>query len=72
MAISHDLSSEIATALFAAEERTPAELDKLKKMVFQIYSTLEQLTVAEHPARQTSAAAAKAGAAARTNSEEVI
>lgn len=46
MAISHELSSEIATALFAAKEsqqRSPGELRDLKDMVFKIHSTLEQL-----------------------------
>ena len=43
MAISHELSSEIATALFTAKERSQGELHELKEMVFQIHSTLEQL-----------------------------
>lgn len=44
MAISHELSSEIATALLAAKERSPRELNDLKEVVFKIHSTLEQLT----------------------------
>lgn len=43
MAISHELSGEIATALFAAKERSPRELDDLKEMVFAIHATLERL-----------------------------
>ena len=43
MAISHELSSEIATALFTANERSLDELPDLKEMVLQIHSTLEQL-----------------------------
>ena len=43
MAISHELSGEIATALFAAKERSPRELSDLKEMVFAIHATLEQL-----------------------------
>jgi len=43
MAISHELSGEIATALFAAKERSPRELHDLKEMVFAIHATLERL-----------------------------
>lgn len=43
MAISHELSSEIATALFTAKEKSQSELLDLKEMVLQIHSTLEQL-----------------------------
>lgn len=43
MAISHELSSEITTALLAARERSPGELDDLKEMLLQIHSTLERL-----------------------------
>ncbi len=45
MAIANELSSEIATALFAAKERSPRELNDLKEMVFEIHSTLQQLAV---------------------------
>jgi hypothetical protein len=44
MAISHELSSEIAAALFTAKERSPRELNDLKEIVFKIHSTLQQLT----------------------------
>jgi len=44
MAISHELSSDIATALFAAKERSPGELNDLKETIFQIHSTLERLS----------------------------
>ena len=44
MAISHELSSEIATALLTARERSPGELDDLKEMLLQIHSTLEGLS----------------------------
>jgi hypothetical protein len=51
MAISHELSSEIAAVLFAAKERSPDELNDLKEMLFKIHSTLEQLTDEENVAR---------------------
>jgi hypothetical protein len=34
MAISHELSGEIATALLAAKKRSPRELSDLKEMIF--------------------------------------
>ncbi|MGH9970129.1 MAG: hypothetical protein ACREBG_20365 [Pyrinomonadaceae bacterium] len=63
MAISNELSSEIATALFAAKERSPRELSDLKDMVFEIHSTLQQLTEnaradRRHPERDTQNSAA--------------
>ena len=51
MAISHELSSEIAAALFSAKERSPGELNDLKDMVFRIHSTLEQLSDEDRLAR---------------------
>ena len=48
MAISHELSSEIATALFASGEKTPRELHDLKQMVLEIHSALEGLTEKPH------------------------
>ena len=45
MAIAHDLSSEIATALLTSRERSPDELLHLKEMLLEIHSTLEGLTV---------------------------
>ena len=51
MAISHEVSSEIAAALFAAKERLPHELNDLKEIVFRIHSTLEQLTDEDRMAR---------------------
>jgi hypothetical protein len=43
MAISHELSSEIAAALLAAKDRSPRELEDLKKTLLLIHSTLQQL-----------------------------
>jgi len=44
MAISHELSSEIAAALFAAKDRSPHELKDLKETLLVIHSTLQRLT----------------------------
>jgi len=43
MAISNELSSEVATALLAAKDRSPEELTDLKILVLQIHSTLRQM-----------------------------
>lgn len=51
MAISHELSSEIAAALFTAKERSPRELNDLKEIVLKIHSALQQLTDKDRIAR---------------------
>lgn len=43
MAISNELSSEVATALLAAKDKSPEELTDLKSLVLQIHSTLRQM-----------------------------
>lgn len=43
MAISHELSSEIAAALLTAKEKSRRELDDLKDIVLTVHRTLEQL-----------------------------
>lgn len=52
MAISHELSSDIATAILSAEKRTPGELHDLKKIVLQVHSILQQMTDQERAARR--------------------
>lgn len=44
MAISSELSSEIAVALLSAKNKSPRELDDLKEIVLRIHSTLQQMT----------------------------
>jgi hypothetical protein len=51
MAISHELSSEIAAALFAAKDRTTNELNDLKEILLVVHSTLERLSDDAHLAR---------------------
>jgi hypothetical protein len=43
MAISNELSSEIASALIATKERSPEELNKLKDILLEVHSTLQSL-----------------------------
>lgn len=68
MAISHELSSEITTALFTAKERTPRELSDLKEMLLQIHSTLEEMQrpLAHDDDEYLEAKAAKASAGGLT------
>ena len=44
MAIDHELSSEIATAVLAGKKRDPRELDDLKEIVIRVHATLQKLT----------------------------
>jgi len=62
MAISHELSSEIATALLAAKDRSPRELADLKEVLLLIHSTLQRLT---DEARRRKSRSAKQAAAGR-------
>jgi hypothetical protein len=50
MAISHELSSEIAAALLAAKERSPRELEDLRDTLLIVHSTLQRLTEEERAA----------------------
>lgn len=59
MAISHELSSEIATALFTDKERSQRELNDLKDMVFKIHSTLERLSETKRTERHIDRAATR-------------
>ena len=56
MAISNELSSEIAAALFASKERSPRELKDLRDMLFKVHSTLEELRKKGHTHRLSSPA----------------
>ena len=51
MAISHDLSSEIATALLTVKDKSPRERERLKEILLIIHSTLQRLTEQERTAQ---------------------
>jgi len=51
MALSHELSSEIAAALFAAKARSAQELNDLKEILLMVHSTLQRLSDDAHTAR---------------------
>ena len=55
MALSNELSSEIAAAILA-EKKTPQELDQLKEILLRVHSTLQKMS---KDARADSASEAK-------------
>lgn len=67
MAISHELSSEIAAALLAAEDKTPRELEDLKAILLVIHATLQRLTEDARMARIKSHLAVRKLAARQVN-----
>ena len=50
MAISNELSSEIAAAMLV-EEKSPTELNRLKDVILQVHSTLQKMSEEERAAR---------------------
>lgn len=50
MAISNELSSEIAAALLA-EKKSPQELKRLKDVILKVHSTLQKLSADERAER---------------------
>lgn len=50
MAISNELSSEIAAALLV-EKKTPQELKQLKDVILQVHSTLQKMSAEERAKR---------------------
>lgn len=62
MAISNELTSEIAMALFAKQERSPEELNNLKTILLEVHSTLQSLNEDERRQRTEKVLAAKAAA----------
>jgi hypothetical protein len=44
MAISNELSSDIANAILAAKERSRADLKDLKEVVLKVHLTLQKMT----------------------------
>jgi predicted transcriptional regulator len=57
MAISNELSSEIAAAILA-NESSPQDLQKLKAVILEIHSTLQKMSEEEHRSRLRVMAAA--------------
>jgi hypothetical protein len=53
MAISNELSSEIATAILAAKHKSPEELRLLQEIVMKVHYTLQEMSLqARQPRRQ--------------------
>ena len=60
MAISNELSSEIAVALLANQERSPEELNNLKVILLEVHSILQSLNEEANRQRTEKALSAKA------------
>ena len=52
MAISNELSSEIATAILTAKAESPAQLKELKELVLKIHATLQEMDKGRIPSRR--------------------
>ena len=59
MAISNELSSDIAAAILATKDRHTGELNDLKEMILKVHSTLQQLGVKPRRNRAFEQAAAE-------------
>jgi len=59
MAISNELSSDIAVALIAANSKKPDQLHELKEILIEVHSTLQQMTEQLRTARSFSLGAAE-------------
>ncbi|MDQ5843917.1 MAG: hypothetical protein M3539_01300 [Acidobacteriota bacterium] len=44
MAIANELSTDIATAFFSSKERSPEEMAKLKTILLEVHSTLQEMS----------------------------
>lgn len=60
MAISNELSSEIASALFDSKERSSEELALLRNLVLEVHTTLQEMTDGAHADRLNTKSRAKA------------
>ena len=60
MAISNELSSEIAVALLAKQELSPEDLNNLKTILLEVHSTLQSLNEDAHRQRIEKVLSAKA------------
>jgi hypothetical protein len=55
MAISNELSSEIATALLLAKDRSDQEINDLKNILLEVHTTLQDMTKRYQLERQVNA-----------------
>ena len=60
MAISNELSSEIASAMLTAKERSPEELSMLKNVLLEVHTALQSMTEDYRAERMERTPAAKA------------
>ena len=62
MAISNELSSEIAAAILA-EKKTPQELDRLKDVILRVHTTLQEMSEEAREERSKDKGRARASSA---------
>jgi hypothetical protein len=51
VSVSNELSSDIATAILAAKNKSADELNNLKEVILEVHSTLQQLEAKSRHAR---------------------
>jgi hypothetical protein len=51
VSVSNELSSDIATAILAAKDKSADELNNLKDVILEVHSTLQQLEAKSRNAR---------------------
>jgi hypothetical protein len=57
MTIANELSSDIALALVAAQDKQPEKLNDIKEILLEVHSTLQRLTEQSRRARAQALAA---------------
>jgi hypothetical protein len=56
MTVANELSGDIASAILAANERSPRPLNELKEIVLKVHTTLQEMAEKERPRKNMSAA----------------
>jgi len=56
MTVANELSGDIASAILAANERSPRPLNELKEIVLKVHTTLQEMAEKERPRKKILAA----------------
>ena len=56
MTVANELSGDIASAILAANERSPRSLNELKEIVLKVHTTLQEMAEKERPRKKILAA----------------
>ena len=68
MAISNELSSDIAAALLA-QKKTPQELDRLKEVILKVHTTLQEISEEARDARSKETRSKEKGLSRSTSAD---